>query len=330
MGVQPEDFIEVKSIVTALGYRAKSSVATIKTNKKISALENEYMKMRSNKSKFESVCVTFPNLAAIDSFSTGLLTILNSIVAHLNRNIHEFEDEETLIRKIVEQGEKVNNLFIHSVNICVNNSYILISFTLKAKIAGLTEDNVMIVKNSNGLAFKVRCVNCTDAIKLSYSRNATSEKISFSFFNYTRHYEKHNESIPSNQKNSLQTQAPHESNCNETQYSEFMQITECVKNTTVVTSTPKTVPEIFEKLDFVHQSNRMHQKDISMPNSHLRLGIEKRYDEYDLTDCKECDGLKMQLQECIESAADCKNQLKISQENTEEMKIELEKKSKMS
>lgn len=115
MGAKPEDFIEVKSIVTALGYRAKSSVATIKTNKKISALENEYMKMRSNKCKFESVCATFPQLAAIDSFSTGLITILNSIVAHLNQNINEFEDEKTLIQKIVEQAEKVNNTFSECV-----------------------------------------------------------------------------------------------------------------------------------------------------------------------------------------------------------------------
>lgn len=117
MRVKPENIIEVKSMVTALGYRTKSSVATIKTNKKISALENEYMKMRSNVSKFESVCATFPHLATIDSFSTGLVTILNSIVAHLNRNMSEFEDEENLIQKIIEQGEKVCNLFVHLVNI---------------------------------------------------------------------------------------------------------------------------------------------------------------------------------------------------------------------
>lgn len=117
MGVNPEDFAEVKSIVTALGYRTKISVATIKTNRKISALENEYMKMRSNPSKFEPFCATFPHLVAIDSFSTGILTILNSIVTHLNRSLYVFDNEKVLIQKIVETGKKVCVLFVRLVNV---------------------------------------------------------------------------------------------------------------------------------------------------------------------------------------------------------------------
>lgn len=190
----------------------------------------------------------------------------------------------------------------------------------------------MIVKKSNGLAFEVRCVNCTHPVKLNYSRNATTGKISFSFYNYTRHYEKHNESIPPNQQNSLQVQASLELDCNETQYTEFMQITQCEKNTSVVTSTPtatpKTVPAIFGNRGFVQRSNETHQKDILMLDSQLQLKADQKSDELESNECKECHGLKMQVQECMDSFADCKNQLNISYENAEKMKINLEKKGK--
>lgn len=107
MDVSPNDFIEVKSVVSVLGYLTKSSVASLNGKKKLAGLENEYMKLRSNIKKFELSCIRFPCLADIDSFSTGLLTVLMHIVSHLNLHKKKFEDDKVIMQKILMHGQKV-------------------------------------------------------------------------------------------------------------------------------------------------------------------------------------------------------------------------------
>lgn len=309
MGVTPEDLIEVKSIVTALGYLTRSSVATIRTNKKVSALENEYMKMRSNVTKFETVCARFPHLKAIDSFSTGLITILNGIVVHLNRNLFEFEDEKILVNKILEQGRKVYNLLNNRLIPLVKRNLLIFSMSFVLKVcSSLNEGHILITKTSLGLQCQLCCVECSTLVKLSSSRNASTGKNSFSVYNFSRHLTKvHNENSL-NQSNSVPNQEFLERNymrnSNETQYSESMQLTECIRNVSAVTSTPKRAQ--------THHDFNVQQKDVGSK----------------LFECAECAGLKKQIEECLEAMTECKNLLHKSQHDTEEMKNELKKKGK--
>lgn len=107
MDVYCDDFVQVKSVVTALGYLTKTSIASINSKKKIFELENEYMKLRGNIKKFEISCERFPCLKEIDSFSPGLKIILTDIVNHLNVKKHDFEDWEAITEKILFHGKKV-------------------------------------------------------------------------------------------------------------------------------------------------------------------------------------------------------------------------------
>lgn len=109
---------QVKSVLTVLGYLTRSSMATIKTKKKIDSLEIEYMKLRSNVNKFESLCERFPDLKVIDSFTPGLVAILTNIVHHINRNGKSMvdENEELIILKLVELGKEVFLLFLFLIS----------------------------------------------------------------------------------------------------------------------------------------------------------------------------------------------------------------------
>lgn len=84
MDVNAVDLVEIKSIFCALGFMTKTSVASIKTLKKLISLEAEYIKMRSNVNAFQAVCNKFPALESIESFSSGIIATMNDVIAHLN------------------------------------------------------------------------------------------------------------------------------------------------------------------------------------------------------------------------------------------------------
>lgn len=56
LDVNDDDFTEIKSIFSALGYMTSPSIASIKTKKNLGGLESEYIKMRSNTKTLEAVC----------------------------------------------------------------------------------------------------------------------------------------------------------------------------------------------------------------------------------------------------------------------------------
>lgn len=84
LDVYDEDLIQVKSVFTALGFMTVSSLASIKTQKKLIGIESEYMKMRSNKVIFEPLCAKFEALKGIESFTSGISATMMDIITHLN------------------------------------------------------------------------------------------------------------------------------------------------------------------------------------------------------------------------------------------------------
>lgn len=104
----PDDLVQVKSLLTELGYTTKSSIASLKTSKKVESLENEYTKMRSVKS--EGMVERFPSLRLIDTITPGLRSIIIVIASHLNRisiNINQDDLQAAIKNKILQQGKKV-------------------------------------------------------------------------------------------------------------------------------------------------------------------------------------------------------------------------------
>lgn len=106
VGEHPDDLLDVKSVLTALGFKTKAAVASIKTAKQISNLESDYMKMIRNNDAAE-MHSRFPSLKFISCFSPGLKSMLFQIVSHLNRvsKCKSFEDD--LKKNIVAMGKKV-------------------------------------------------------------------------------------------------------------------------------------------------------------------------------------------------------------------------------
>lgn len=113
IGVDPDDFKPVKSVLTVLGYLSKSTIATLKTKKKVNDLEVDYMKLRSNINKFNALCVRFPELKEIDTSPSGLVANIKDIAGRLSQseiNV-EFDDEQSILQKLLAQGKKVWLLF---------------------------------------------------------------------------------------------------------------------------------------------------------------------------------------------------------------------------
>lgn len=73
LDIYDKDLNQIKLIFTALRFMTSTSIASIKTPKKLSGLESEYMKLRSNTKTFEELCSKLPALKGIDSFTSGIM-----------------------------------------------------------------------------------------------------------------------------------------------------------------------------------------------------------------------------------------------------------------
>lgn len=60
-----------------------SSIASIKTKQNLRALESEFLQMRSS-SGFAAACTKYPDLQAIESFSSGMKATMTDVIMHLN------------------------------------------------------------------------------------------------------------------------------------------------------------------------------------------------------------------------------------------------------
>lgn len=106
----PDDLVPVKSVLTALGYTTKSSVASIKTAKNVSNLEKDLLQLHATFNANNPIFGEFPALVNIKSFTPGMRTIIFEIVCHLNQMVKSksFETTENTKKKMFEQGKMVS------------------------------------------------------------------------------------------------------------------------------------------------------------------------------------------------------------------------------
>lgn len=102
------DLVEVKSILTVLGYVSKTSVSSIKTQKVINRLECEYAKMRSNKPT--EMFSRFPALQHVDFFAPGLKTIILDLATRFSPKPKADDVEKIIKSSVLRQGKKVSNV----------------------------------------------------------------------------------------------------------------------------------------------------------------------------------------------------------------------------
>lgn len=86
LNTDSDDLCQAKSVFSCLGYLTKSSIASLKTKKKVDALEMEYSRLRWPEKKFEVNLKRYPALEGIDEFTPGLKAVMFQIVSHLNRS----------------------------------------------------------------------------------------------------------------------------------------------------------------------------------------------------------------------------------------------------
>lgn len=119
------DFNQVKSVLTALGYSCKDTIAKYKTKAKVAELERKYMQIRTNVQLFNSMCVRFPKLNDIECFTPGLEEFIIEIAKHINNGnkTMECENPNLVAEKIFQQSKKVSILKDYYLNL-LTHSYI--------------------------------------------------------------------------------------------------------------------------------------------------------------------------------------------------------------
>lgn len=108
LNAETEELDQVKAVFTALGFTTKTSIASIKTKKKIQYLENDFVKTRLT--KLDSLCERFPVLKTVDSFSPGLQAVMFQIIQHLNRTSKSAlvtDDENSIRLSLLKQLNEV-------------------------------------------------------------------------------------------------------------------------------------------------------------------------------------------------------------------------------
>lgn len=180
-----EDLIQVKSVYTVLGYLTKTSIASIKTTRKIAGLETDYLKIIS--SNPEDVFTRYPDLRRVNSFTPGMKTMMVNIAGHLNESKHcasSPDCEQKIKDGVFEKAKKVSCFYGYEASQSFETNILL-------KIcAGLPEMNVT-VENRDGFECKIRCPECNSIRKLSSSVNMETGKKSFSLHNFKVHYNSH-------------------------------------------------------------------------------------------------------------------------------------------
>lgn len=176
----------------------KASIASLKTPKKVNCLESEYTKMRSNGS--QSMSERFPDLASIDAFTPGMKSIIIEIATHLSRSSKSSfagDLKEVTRNKILLQAKKVCRcchvtiLILFVSLVCHSFDYLFIIAFFFKLCDKFVESNILLEDSPSGMICKVFCPVCGVENSLSSSENNTTGKISFTIFNFRRHYLAH-------------------------------------------------------------------------------------------------------------------------------------------
>lgn len=95
-----------------------SSIKSIKTVKKLTGLESEFLKLRSNAEVFDELCAKFPALKAIDCFSSGVTATMNDIIIHLNSAKKQAIGLDESLQKVMLESNR-KNVFEQSKKVCL-------------------------------------------------------------------------------------------------------------------------------------------------------------------------------------------------------------------
>ncbi|XP_031639975.1 kinesin-like protein KIN-14I, partial [Contarinia nasturtii] len=153
----PEDLLEVKSILTILGFKTKISVAGI-TSKNIEKLENDFTKIRSNKEVF----LRYPALKTVEYFTPGVKAMILEVASRLKPVPSVLELEKMVKSKILRQAKK--------------------------NCTRLNENNIIVDVTSTSIVCKILCPYCSHVQTLA----RTTGKNNFSVYNFNRHVTNHN------------------------------------------------------------------------------------------------------------------------------------------
>lgn len=99
-----DGLLEVKSVLTVLGYTTTKAVSQIKA-KVLNDLESSYAKIRSSK-RVEELS-RFPALEHVDYFTPGMKTIILELAAHFAPKLDLINIERIIKDKVLKQGQKV-------------------------------------------------------------------------------------------------------------------------------------------------------------------------------------------------------------------------------
>lgn len=102
----PNDLVDVMSVLTVLGFKTKSSLSSIKSTRIIDRLEADYAKMRSNKP--HEMFTRYPALEKIDFFSPGMKKIILDAALTFSNVPINANLEKSIQNKVLRLLQKVS------------------------------------------------------------------------------------------------------------------------------------------------------------------------------------------------------------------------------
>lgn len=161
MNIKSGDIDLAKSIFTALGFMTRETVAELKTKKRVTDLEKDFLKIRGNFDRYKELCDNYPLLRHVDNFAAGMEACLVQIVHFLNSTS---DSSENTAEKILDHAKKICN--------------------------DIQESDISFDTGSTGSRCRIICPKCIHTITLGRFLNNSTGKSTYNIYNFSRHYKK--------------------------------------------------------------------------------------------------------------------------------------------
>lgn len=161
MNIKTGDIDLAKSIFTALGFMTRETVAELKTKKRVTDLEKDFLKIRGNFDRYKELCDNNPLLKHVDNFAAGIEACLVQIVHFLNSTS---DNCENTAKKILDDAKEICN--------------------------DIRESDISFDTGSTGSRCRIICPKCIHTITLGRFLNNSTGKSTYNIYNFSRHYKK--------------------------------------------------------------------------------------------------------------------------------------------
>lgn len=198
----------VKVVCTVLGYTTAASVAKLRAPAKIIDLENELLKLQQKTIVFEQIKMNYPQITRYLPFQSGFKNVIRQTASKVAQNLNEqspmFQLDPNAEEDILEKAKKVRIQIL----LILKTKHSIISIVIIFKVCGkMSRQNILLNPQVNRPMCEIKCPSCRDWIKLSSCKNMVTKTITFSPYNFAKHFTSAHDNMNRMNKQPQQAQA---------------------------------------------------------------------------------------------------------------------------